>query len=196
MRSFKEYLTESKKTYNFKVKIAGDVTQANEQLMSILLDKYQLSSFKKVGTTPIQETPLDFPLIKHANVNIYEITLNYPTTQWELHEYLSSNLRIGRDQIVVRNPFEPTEEYQAPKEKHEGTLLQDPNFTEVPSVDSKKYYGTEYNLSFVKALNDTIKAQRKEQGQQIPTESAATFNVDSKENTTSPIQQSDYDPRK
>lgn len=196
MRSFKEYLTESKRTYDFKVKIAGDVSADNEQMLETLLNKFQVASFKKTGKTPIQALPLDFPLIKHAEVNIYEVSLDYPTTQWELHEYLSSNLRIGRDQIVVRNPFEPTEEYQAPKQAHEGTLLQDPNYTEVTRVDSKKYYGTEYNMSFVKALNDTIKAQRKEQGQQIPTESAVQYSTDSKENTTSPIQQSDYDPRK
>jgi hypothetical protein len=196
MRSFKEHLTESKRTFDFKVKIAGDVSADSEKTLEALLQKFQVASFKKTGKTPIQSVPLDFPLIKHAEVNIYEVSLDYPTTQWELHEYLSSNLRIGRDQIVVRNPFEPTEEYQAPKAAHEGTLLQDPDFKEAPSVDSKKYYGTEYNLSFVKALNDTIKAQRKEQGQQIPKEKEVQYNTDSKENTTSPIQQSDYDPRK
>jgi hypothetical protein len=196
MRSFKEHLTESKRTFDFKVKIAGDVSADSEKTLEALLQKFQVASFKKTGKTPIQSVPLDFPLIKHAEVNIYEVSLDYPTTQWELHEYLSSNLRIGRDQIVVRNPFEPTEEYQAPKAAHEGTLLQDPDFKEAPSVDSKKYYGTEYNLSFVKALNDTIKAQRKEQGQQIPKEKEVQYNTDSKENTTSPVQQSDYDPRK
>jgi hypothetical protein len=196
MRSFKEHLTESKRTFDFKVKIAGDVSADSEKTLEALLQKFQVASFKKTGKTPIQSVPLDFPLIKHAEVNIYEVSLDYPTTQWELHEYLSTNLRIGRDQIVVRNPFEPTEEYQAPKAAHEGTLLQDPDFKEAPSVDSKKYYGTEYNLSFVKALNDTIKAQRKEQGQQIPEEKAVQYNTDSKENTTSPVQQSDYDPRK
>ena len=196
MRSFKEHLTESKRTFDFKVKIAGDVSADSEKTLEALLQKFQVASFKKTGKTPIQSVPLDFPLIKHAEDNIYEVSLDYPTTQWELHEYLSTNLRIGRDQIVVRNPFEPTEEYQAPKAAHEGTLLQDPDFKEAPSVDSKKYYGTEYNLSFVKALNDTIKAQRKEQGQQIPEEKAVQYNTDSKENTTSPIQQSDYDPRK
>ena len=196
MRSFKEHLTESKRTFDFKVKIAGDVSADSEKTLEALLQKFQVASFKKTGKTPIQSVPLDFPLIKHAEVNIYEVSLDYPTTQWELHEYLSSNLRIGRDQIVVRNPFEPTEEYQAPKAAHEGTLLQDPDFKEAPSVDSKKYYGTEYNLSFVKALNDTIKAQRKEQGQQIPEEKEVQYNTDSKENTTSPVQQSDYDPRK
>lgn len=196
MKSFKEYLTESKKTWDFKVKIAGEVSTANETLLQSLLTKYQVSSFKKAGKTPIQSVPLDFPKITHAEVNIYEVTLEYPTTQWELHEYLSNNLRINKDNIVVRNPNEPSEQYQTPVAERTGALLSDPDYKEAPNVDSKQYYGTEYNMSFVKALNDTVKAQRKEQGQEIPTESTVKYNTDSKENTTSPVQKADFDPRK
>jgi hypothetical protein len=196
MRSFKEYLSESKKTWDFKVKIAGEVSEANESLLQSLLSKYQVSSFKKAGKTPIQAVPLDFPKITHAEVNIYEVTLDYPTTQWELHEYISNNLRISKDQIVVRNPNEPLEQYQQPTEAREGALLNDSEYKEAENADSKQYYGTEYNMSFVKALNDTVKAQREAQGQKIPTEKAATYTTDSAENTTSPIKQADYNPRK
>lgn len=196
MRSFKEYLTESKKTYDFKVKIAGTVSAENEALLKGLLEKFQVNSFKKTGTTPIQALPLDFPKIKHAEVHIYEVNLEYPTTHWELHEYISNNMRIGQDQIVIRRPGEPSEEYQAPTQTREGALLTDPNYSEAPSIDSKTVYGTEYNMSFVKTLNDTIKAQRKEQGQEIPGETKVSYTTDSAENTKSPIQQSDYDPRK
>jgi hypothetical protein len=196
MRSFKEYLTESKKTYDFKVKIAGEVSADNEELLKGLLEKFQVSSFKKAGKTPIQTLPLDFPKIKHAEVNIYEVSLDYPTTHWELHEYIANNMRIGQDQIVVRSPLEPTEEYQIPVIKREGALLNDPDYKESPKVDSKEFYGTEYNMSFVKTLNDTIKAQRKEQAQEIPTEAKVKYNTDSAENNQSPIKSTDYDPRK
>lgn len=187
MRSFKEYLTESKKTWDFKVKIAGEVTEASEVLLQTLLSKYQVSSFKKAGKTPIQATPLDFPKLTHAEVNIYEVTLDYPTTQWELHEYLSNNLRINQNQIVVRSPNEPTEAYQEPVQAREGALLNDPDYKESPNVDSKNYFGNEYNVSFVKALNDTLKSQREERGEKIPTESAAKFNTDTEGNTKSPV---------
>jgi hypothetical protein len=196
MRSFKDYLTESKKTYNFKVKIAGDVSAENEKMLEALLNKFQVSGFKKAGTTPIQAVPLDFPKIKHAEVNIYEVTLDYPTTPWELHEYLSTNLRIGQDQIVVRNPLEPSEAYQTPVTKREGALLQDPNYSEAAKIESTDFYGTEYNMSFVKALNDEIKAQRSEQGQKIPASPTVKYNTDTAENSTSPLKKADFDPRK
>lgn len=196
MKSIKEYLSESKKTYDFKIKVAGEVSAQFESILKSLLEKYQVSGFKKAGTTPIQAFPLDFPKITHAAVNIYEVSLDYPTTPWELHEYISNNVRISKDQIVVRNPLEPSEAYQTPVQAREGALLNDPDYKEAPAVKGSEFYGTEYNMSFVKALNDTIKAQRKEQGQQIPGDVNVKYNIDSPENTTSPIQKADYDPRK
>jgi hypothetical protein len=60
----------------------------------------------------------------------------------------------------------------------------------------EEFYGDKYNSGFVKELNDILKLQRKERGEQIPMETAAKFNTDSPANTTSPIKQSDYAPRK
>jgi len=43
MKNFKEYLAESKKTYDFRVKIAG--TFEGDQDLKSLLDRYSVSSF-------------------------------------------------------------------------------------------------------------------------------------------------------
>ena len=73
-----------KKTYPFKVKVAGEMTSEQEDLMKVLLDKYQIVEFKKAGRTPVQALPLDFPRIQNAEVNIYDIVLDYPVTSHEL----------------------------------------------------------------------------------------------------------------
>ena len=112
MKSFKEYLSESKKTYNFKVKVAGDFTTEQESKMKTLLDRYEVSSFKKATKTPVQQLPLDFPQIQNCEVSIFEIALDYPSTQFELTEYLAHNLGIVKNRIVVKSPNEPSEEYQ------------------------------------------------------------------------------------
>jgi hypothetical protein len=203
MKSFKEYLSESKKTYTFRVKVAGDVSSDQEKAMESLLAKYSLSSFKKTGKTPIQELPLDFPKVKNKEVNIYEFTVAYPTTQFELTEYLSSELAITKECIVVRRPDEPYETYQEKVDPQESPLLLDSEYKEAPSVNSEDYYGDKYNSGFVKELNDILKLQRKERGEVIPeasdkitgTDAKAKFNTDSVGNTKSPIMQSP-DPRK
>jgi hypothetical protein len=189
MKSFTEYLTESKKQYDFKIKIAGDVSTEQESDMKVLLGRFtvgETANFKK-SKTPIQALPLDFPQVKNCEVNIYEVTLDYPTTAYELTEYLASNLGIGKQKLVVRRPGEPSEEYQTPAEPREGALLNDPDYKESPNATFEDFYGDKYNSGFVKELNDILKLQRKERGEEIPTEGAAKFNTDAEPGTTSPI---------
>jgi len=194
MKTFKEYLSESKKFYDFKIKIAGEF--AGEEKLKQMLERFVVSSFKKSGTSPIQSLPLDFPKIRNCQVTVYEVALEYPTTSYELHEYISAGIEKGPDYVVVRKPGEPTEAYQAQQDKREGALLQDPNYTEVEKIDTKSYYGTEYNSSLVKTLNDDLKAMRKERGEVIPSSADGKTTNEVPQNNTSPIQETDYDPRK
>jgi hypothetical protein len=171
MKHFKEYLTESKKQYNFRVKIAGEVTNEQESSMKRALGRFTvadtLQNLKK-SQTPIQALPLDFPQLRNCEVNIYEVILDYPTTQQELTEYLSTELGISKQKLVVRRPGEPSEEYQTPAEERKGALLNDPEYKEGGNVQFEDYYGDKYNSGFVKELNDLLKLQRKERGEEIP----------------------------
>lgn len=188
MKSFKEHLTESKKQYDFRIKIAGDMSAEKEDTMKRLLGRFtnenNLTGFKK-SKTPIQALPLDFPQVKNCEVNIYEITLDFPTTQYELTEYLAAELGIGKQYLVVRSPFEPTEEYQNVTPKREGALLADSEYKEAPNAQFENFYGDKYNSGFVKELNDILKLQRKARGEEIPTEGAAKYNTDAEPSNTS-----------
>lgn len=196
MKNFKEYLAESVKQYPFKIKVAGQFTSEQEKAMESLLSKYTVSSFKKVKTTPVQELPLDFPQVKNCEVSIYEVVLDYPTTQHELTEYISNGCGISKTYLAVRRPGEPSEEYQHVEDnKREGALLNDPDYKEAGSPKFEDYYGDKYNSGFVKELNDLLKLQRKERGEQIPSEGAAKFNTDSDSNKQSLLKLAE-DPRK
>lgn len=204
MKNFTQYLTESKKQYDFKVKIAGEMTNEQEAHMKRALGRFtttnELQNLKKTQT-PIQALPLDFPQLRNCEVNIYEVTLDYPTTQQELTEYLSTELGISKQKLVVRRPGEPSEEYQTPAEERKTALLNDPDYKEAGSPQFEDYYGDKYNSGFVKELNNILKLQRKERGEVIPTPTSddimknpgQTLN-DVPQNTVSPIKQSDYNP--
>lgn len=195
-KNFKEYLSESKKQYDFRVKVAGEFATEQESAMKTLLDRYSVSAFKKKGKTPIQELPLDFPQIKNCEVSIFEITLDYPTTQQELTEYLSSELGIGKSHLVVRRPGEPSEEYQAePVEPRKTALLDDPDYKEAGNPNPDDYFGDKYNSGFIKELNDLLKLERKARGEEIPAEKPAKYNADAPANTGSVLKQAP-DPRK
>jgi hypothetical protein len=189
MKQFKDYLSESAKKYDFRIKVAGDFTAEQADTMKALLGKFQVSGFKSAGKTPIQELPMDFPKIKNAEVCIYETTLDYPATAWELHEYLSSNMGISKDALVVRRPGEPTELEQKPVEERTEPLLTDSEYKESPNARFEDFYGDKYNTGFVKELNDILKLQRKERGEEIPETAAAKFNTDSPEGSTIMLKQ-------
>jgi len=187
MKSFKDYLTESKRTYDFKVKIACDMTADQESAMKELLNKYSVVEFKKTGKTPVQALPLDFPRLSNTEVCIYEVSLDYPVASHELQNYLGNGLKILEQSIVVRKPGEPSEQYQETGEQREGALLNDAEYKESPNVDSDKYYGDKYNASLIKTLNDDLKAQHKARGQVIPNGDDGKTTNEVAQNNQSPV---------
>ena len=66
MKSFTEYLTESKKVYEFKVKLAGDYENAGEKIKSALAP-YKVEKCSAGKRLPIAETHSDFPNVKNTN---------------------------------------------------------------------------------------------------------------------------------
>jgi hypothetical protein len=197
MRTFKDYLSESiaSKKHEFRVKVAGTFSAEQEAKLRSMMDRYQVEAFKKVGTTPIQELPLDFPNVKNCEVHIYEVTVDYPTTQQELTEYLTQGLAVNGQNLVVRRPGEPYEEYQHKEPKREGALLNDPDYKEAGSPKFEDYYGDKYNSGFVKELNDLLKLERKARGEVIPETAPAKYNTDTPADTKTNLEQA-QDPRK
>ena len=196
MRTLKDYLTESAKKYDFRIKIAHDVSSEHEAKLRSMLERFSVADFKKIGKTPVQEFPLDFPKLKNREVTVFEVSLAYPTTQFELTEYLSLGLELAMEGIVVRKPGEPLEEYQTPAEKREDPLLLDPNYKEAGNAKFEDYYGEKYNASFLKQLNDDAKERREKRGEVIPSTVEGKDTNMIPQNNVSPIKQTDYDPRK
>ena len=112
MKSFVEYLTESKKTYEFKIGIAGQLPEDCTNRMETALQKFGVVKLSDGKKTPIQERPLDFPQLENMEVTYYETETTYPTTSQVLQEYLGSCCGIPQSHIIVRKPDEQQELYQ------------------------------------------------------------------------------------
>ena len=112
MRSFKDILTESKKTYEFKIGVAGPLPDGFEDKMETALKKFNVSNMTSGKKTPIQERPLDFPQLQNTEVTYFELAVEYPTTSQVLQEYVGNCCGIHQSYIIVRNANDPREEYQ------------------------------------------------------------------------------------
>lgn len=115
MKSFSDILVESKKTYSFLIKVAGDLPENCEAQLKTSLERFSIQSISSMKKTPIQESPLDFPTLKNMEVQCWEVDVNYPTTREVLENYIAANCNIAAAHIVVRVPGEPLELQQEPK---------------------------------------------------------------------------------
>ena len=112
MKSFKEFLTESAKTYKFKVRVAGELPEHFVDHMKANLAKYEVINLSAGKTTPITEKPLDFPRLQNMEVTHYEVELKYPATAHILERYLVDNCSIDHSRIIVRGENDPVEAQQ------------------------------------------------------------------------------------
>ena len=152
MKSFKQYLTESKKIYEFKVKIAGDLPDGFDKALKNSLSKFNVESMSKAVRTPIQESPIDFPGVKFKEVSVFNVGLSYPTTSPIVKQAIAQMLNIEESRVLVRTNSGDAEAVMnaesmlAPDGK--GALLG----TEYESSDNQDLVGEKQKLSFLKDL--------------------------------------------
>tara|TARA_B100000902_G_scaffold319267_1_gene311438 strand:+ start:40 stop:636 length:597 start_codon:yes stop_codon:yes gene_type:complete len=156
MSTFQDYLTESTKSYDYKIKIAGDPKDIDKNALETALQKFDLASMSAGKSTPIMTLPLDFPRLSNESVTIFDVTTNYPESPRVMHEYLSDLLKIPMTHMVVRKPGEPTEQYQddmqVAKKSEYANKLHDIEYKDAPKVNPDEHTGTKYNMGLLKEL--------------------------------------------
>jgi hypothetical protein len=190
MKSFKEYLTESKKVYEFKVKIAGDCPKDCTEKIKLALSQYQLESCSGGKRTPIQERQVDFPEHANVNVTVFEVCTCYPATSLQIKNSIAETLKMSGTLIKVRNAMEERELAinNANAVKSGKSVLE----TDYEKEDNQKLVGDKHTMSLLKELgksklvgeqkkgiNDTILAKS------VPTEKLKDKPV--KQNNTSAV---------
>jgi len=201
MTDFKHYLAESIKEYNYKIKVAGDLCEDFDSKLEAALRKYEVKTLSKGKKTPIQEMPLDFPHLKNQAVTIFELTTMYPASVFEMRALVADSMRLHPNQIVVRKPGEPTEEYQeemkakAEKKSEFKSMLQDVEYKDAPKVKADEVYGDRANQSLLKELLKDRK-QKIEFAAKIKAEQEIQKNEGDKKNSGSPIKPAHKGPVK
>ena len=150
MKSFNEFLTESAKTYNFKIRVAGVLPEDFVDHMKSNLEKYEVINLSAGKTTPIMEKPLDFPQLQNMEVTHYEVELKYPVTAHVLEHYLVDNCSVSHSHFIVRGEGDPVEMQQAEKDNkpYEAVL----NTEELGGESAQEEVGDARIMSLLKEL--------------------------------------------
>ena len=120
MKSFTEFLTESTKQYNFRIKVAGTLSDEQVDRLEAAMEKWGLQSINKPKVTPIQKHPVDFTNLKEIEVSIMDMTLDYPATPQEIIARMAEYCTVNPDHIKVYNGDDPNQaELEAKAEEAE-----------------------------------------------------------------------------
>lgn len=160
MKSFKDYLTESKKVYEFKVKIAGDCPEDCSAQIKGALAQFHVATVSSGKRTPIQERHSEFPEHKNVNMTIFDVKTDYPATSLQVKDLVASSLGLAGSCVKVQNMAEEKEHaINHANDKRTGEAIVG---TEYEPSNNQDLVGDEYAMSFLKELN-----KDKHQGTQV-----------------------------
>ena len=156
MKSLTQYLTESERTYNFRIKIANMIEDEVMDRLETALEKYDMQSLSKPKKTPIQEHPMDFQTLSNAEVYIMDAELQYPVSANQLYEYISQSVGVPANQLVVINKDHPEEIAREQTIQEEGdeylAKLDDVEYKDADDIKVDDHFGDKYNENMLKEL--------------------------------------------
>lgn len=156
MKTFKDILNESKKTYMFTLKIAGELPENCADKLERCLQKYQLVKLGAGKTTPISERPLDFPQLQNCEVTIYEMEVEYPVTPNVLATYIAECCGCNESMVRVNAPGHDIDIMQEPADDKPYEALLNSDYK---AEDNQKHMGAGPVMDLLKEL-ETARKER------------------------------------
>jgi len=166
MKSFTQYLTESKKTYTYRIKLAKECSGEDLTRIENHLAKYDVQKVSSPTKLMLQSVPYDFPQLRGYEIYVVEFETNLPASAYQIQTELQTLLGISDGFMKVRSDQEPLEkaemELNGADTKEVSSLLADSTYSEAESINPDDYFGDKYNTSFVKELLKLKKDQEKD----------------------------------
>ena len=100
MKTFAEYLTESKHTYDYRIKIAGDLPAGFMSGFKEKLKQFDVVSMSDSKKTPVQKSLPDFPKFPNESMTFVDVTFNYPATPPQITQ-IAQLLGLDPNRIVM-----------------------------------------------------------------------------------------------
>ena len=136
MKHFKDYLAESQRTYNYRIKLVGDVDNSFIKALEEKLKQFDPVKIGAVKTTPVQNKPSDFPAFENERVSHFDVEFRYPAIDAQIRQ-LSQLLGFDPNRVLMQTvPYaDSNDEISAKVEDQPESLLAD---TDLPSPDAEQ----------------------------------------------------------
>jgi hypothetical protein len=190
MKSFSQYLLESKQVYEFKIKIVDELDDSKISKLKGALERFTVESFSAGTRTPIQESQVDFPDHKNISTTTYDVVLTYPATSFQIRQIAAESLGLHESCIRVRNLKEQEEQdinhaydnksgesllgKDYDKECNQNLVGEAQKMALLKELSKVKHQGDQY-----KGVNEKLLAKK------APADKSATVKVDKKSSSPS-----------
>ena len=157
MKSLKHYIVESVHTYNYTIKIAGNVDKNFIDLFKYNLKKFDPVKISEPTSTPIQKDPYGFPNLHNQPVTIIKAEFRYPATE-PMIQQIAQLLGYQVDMVrVVSSNYDDSinseSEGYANEMDHNPLLLH----TELEEQPGAKEASKNYGDSYLSSIKDQAK---------------------------------------
>ena len=106
MKNFQQYLAESERTYNYRIKVVGDTPADFFQALKEKCAQFDVVRYGDVKTTPVQLKPADFPAYENDRVSSIDVEFRYPAIEPQIKQ-LAQLLSFDPNRIIMlTTPFE------------------------------------------------------------------------------------------
>lgn len=155
MKSLKQYIFESVHTYDYTIKLAGDVTDNFLELFTYNLSKFDPLEISKPAHTPIQKSPYGFPDLENQKVCIIKAKFRYPATEpmvQQMAQLLGHNLNMVR---MVATKYDDSIDQET--ELYANQMKHSPILTHEKMEDNGKEASKAYADSYLTSIKDQSK---------------------------------------
>jgi hypothetical protein len=145
MKPFAKYLAESERTYNYRIKVVGDVPAGFFKELKQKCEQFDIVKMGDVKSTPVRKVVPDFPAFPNQAVSRVDVEFKYPAIEPQIKQ-LAQLLGLDPNRIVMNTtPYEESMDLESVKIEDENKdLINDPDY---PTPDAeqralKKDYAT------------------------------------------------------
>ena len=136
MKKFNEYLAESQRVYNYRIKIVGDVPTGFIKALEEKLKQFDPAKVSAVKTTPVQLNPAEFPAYSNERVSHMDCEFRYPAIEPQIQQ-IAQLLGLDPNRIrMLTVPYEDSmHQERVDVEEQNKDLLTD---TDYPAPDKQQ----------------------------------------------------------
>jgi len=136
MKNFQQYLAESERTYNYRIKIVGDVAPDTIKQLEERLKQFDPVKFGRAKTTPVQMKPADFPKHSNDSVTSMDVEFRYPAIEPQIKQIAQLLFLDPNRVIMLTVPHEDNMDQERKRVEAENkNLLTD---TDYPAPDAEQ----------------------------------------------------------